>query len=157
MRATGGGSATTTHAENIGVMAATRVYSTAAYWVAAAEAIALLLCPKVGAAISAIPPGVLGGATVVLYGLEGHSRHRPRRVPVTGFLTAAHLGSRRRRRGVDRRARLRLATVAVGLDRGRQRHEYAVLADLVDQPCGLERVPQILLNPRHCEHDSAPF
>jgi uracil-xanthine permease len=67
----GGGSATTTYAENIGVMAATRVYSTAAYWVAASVAIALSLCPKVGAAISAIPPGVLGGATVVLYGLVG--------------------------------------------------------------------------------------
>jgi uracil-xanthine permease len=67
----GGGSATTTYAENIGVMAATRVYSTAAYWVAAAVAIALSLCPKMGAAISAIPPGVLGGATVVLYGLVG--------------------------------------------------------------------------------------
>src|SRR5882757_7192080 len=35
----GGGSATTTYAENIGVMAATRVYSTAAYWIAAAVAI----------------------------------------------------------------------------------------------------------------------
>lgn len=56
---------------NIGVMGATRIYSTAAYWVAAAVAIALSLCPKVGAAISAIPPGVLGGATVVLYGLVG--------------------------------------------------------------------------------------
>jgi uracil-xanthine permease len=67
----GGGSATTTYAENIGVMAATRIYSTAAYWVAAAVAIALSLCPKVGATISAIPPGVLGGATVVLYGLVG--------------------------------------------------------------------------------------
>ncbi|RZT18020.1 uracil-xanthine permease [Mycobacterium sp. BK558] len=67
----GGGSATTTYAENIGVMAATRVYSTAPYWVAAAVAIVLSLCPKVGAAISAIPPGVLGGATVVLYGLVG--------------------------------------------------------------------------------------
>jgi uracil-xanthine permease len=67
----GGGSATTTYAENIGVMAATRVYSTAAYWVAASVAILLSLCPKVGAAISAIPPGVLGGATVVLYGLVG--------------------------------------------------------------------------------------
>ncbi len=52
-------------------MAATRVYSTAAYWVAAMVAIALSLCPKVGAAISAIPPGVLGGATIVLYGLVG--------------------------------------------------------------------------------------
>jgi xanthine/uracil permease len=29
------------------------------------------LCPKVGAAISAVPPGVLGGATIVLYGLVG--------------------------------------------------------------------------------------
>jgi uracil-xanthine permease len=67
----GGGSATTTYAENIGVMAATRVYSTAAYWIAAAVAIGLALCPKVGATISAIPPGVLGGATIVLYGLVG--------------------------------------------------------------------------------------
>jgi xanthine/uracil permease len=67
----GGGAATTTYAENIGVMAAVRVYSTAAYWVAAAVAIALSLCPKVGATISAIPPGVLGGATVVLHGLVG--------------------------------------------------------------------------------------
>ena len=67
----GGGSATTTYAENIGVMAATRVYSTAAYWIAAVVAIVLALCPKVGAAISAIPPGVLGGATIVLYGLVG--------------------------------------------------------------------------------------
>ena len=67
----GGGSATTTYTENIGVMAATRVYSTAAYWVAAAVAIVLSLCPKVGAAISAIPPRVLGGAAVVLYGLVG--------------------------------------------------------------------------------------
>jgi len=67
----GGGSATTTYAENIGVMAATRVYSTAAYWVAAIVAIALSLCPKVGAVISAIPAGVLGGATIVLYGLVG--------------------------------------------------------------------------------------
>jgi uracil-xanthine permease len=67
----GGGSATTTYAENIGVMAATRVYSTAAYWIAAAVAIALSLCPKVGAVISAVPAGVLGGATIVLYGLVG--------------------------------------------------------------------------------------
>ncbi|MGE0215505.1 uracil-xanthine permease family protein [Mycolicibacterium sp.] len=67
----GGGSATTTYAENIGVMAATRVYSTAAYWVAAVVAIVLSLCPKVGAVIVAIPAGVLGGATVVLYGLVG--------------------------------------------------------------------------------------
>ncbi|MCF8587528.1 uracil-xanthine permease family protein [Gordonia liuliyuniae] len=67
----GGGTATTTYAENIGVMAATRVYSTAAYWIAAGVAVVLSLCPKIGAVISAIPPGVLGGATIVLYGLVG--------------------------------------------------------------------------------------
>jgi len=67
----GGGSGTTTYAENIGVMAATRVYSTAAYYVAAIVAILLGLCPKFGALIFAIPGGVLGGITVVLYGMIG--------------------------------------------------------------------------------------
>lgn len=66
-----GGSPTTTYAENIGVMAATKVYSTAAYWVAGAAAILLGLSPKVGAVIASIPPGVLGGVTVALYGLVG--------------------------------------------------------------------------------------
>ncbi|HEY9293916.1 MAG TPA: solute carrier family 23 protein [Microlunatus sp.] len=67
----GGGSGTTTYGENIGVMAATRIYSTAAYWVAAIVAIVLGLSPKVGAAINTIPPGVLGGVTTALYGLIG--------------------------------------------------------------------------------------
>jgi uracil-xanthine permease len=67
----GGGSGTTTYAENIGVMAATRVFSTAAYWVAAATALALSLSPKFGALIATIPAGVLGGATTVLYGMIG--------------------------------------------------------------------------------------
>ncbi|WP_127784131.1 solute carrier family 23 protein [Rhodococcus sp. X156] len=66
-----GGSPTTTYAENIGVMAATRVYSTAAYWVAAAVAVLLGFCPKFGAVVSATPGGVLGGVTVVLYGMIG--------------------------------------------------------------------------------------
>ena len=66
-----GGSGTTTYAENIGVMAATRVYSTAAYWVAGATAVLLGLSPKFGALIGTIPKGVLGGATVALYGLIG--------------------------------------------------------------------------------------
>jgi xanthine/uracil permease len=52
-------------------MAATRVYSTAAYWVAAAVAILLGFCPKFGAIVSATPGGVLGGITVVLYGMIG--------------------------------------------------------------------------------------
>lgn len=67
----GGGSGTTTYAENIGVMAATRVYSTAAYWVAAATAIVLSFSPKFGALVFTIPDGVIGGATLVLYGLIG--------------------------------------------------------------------------------------
>ena len=66
-----GGSPTTTYAENIGVMAATRVYSTAAYYVAAIVAILLGFCPKFGALINATPGGVLGGITVVLYGMIG--------------------------------------------------------------------------------------
>ena len=66
-----GGSPTTTYAENIGVMAATRVYSTAAYYVAAVVAILLGLIPKFGALINIVPGGVLGGITVVLYGMIG--------------------------------------------------------------------------------------
>ena len=66
-----GGSGTTTYAENIGVMAATRVYSTAAYWVAAFTAVLLAFVPKFGALIFTIPTGVLGGACIVLYGLIG--------------------------------------------------------------------------------------
>ena len=69
--ATFGGSPTTTYAENIGVMAATRVYSTAAYYVAAAVAILFGLSPKFGALVASIPGGVLGGITVVLYGMIG--------------------------------------------------------------------------------------
>jgi len=66
-----GASPTTTYAENIGVMAATRVYSTAAYYVAAIVAILFGFSPKFGAAVSSVPPGVLGGITVILYGMIG--------------------------------------------------------------------------------------
>ena len=67
----GGGSGTTTYAENVGVMAATRVYSTAAYAVAAACALLLSMSPKFGALIATVPAGVLGGAATVLYGMIG--------------------------------------------------------------------------------------
>ena len=67
----GGGSGTTTYAENIGVMAATRVYSTAAYWIAALGALILSVSPKFGALLSAIPGGVLGGAQTALFGMIG--------------------------------------------------------------------------------------
>jgi uracil-xanthine permease len=64
-----GGSGTTTYAENIGVMGFTRVYSTLACVIAGCVAIALGLLPKLGAVISAIPIGVLGGAVTVLFGM----------------------------------------------------------------------------------------
>ncbi|MDY5148822.1 nitrate reductase [Actinotignum sanguinis] len=67
----GGGSGTTTYAENIGVMAATRVYSTAAYIVAAVTALLLSMFPKFGVVVATIPPGVLGGAATILYGMIG--------------------------------------------------------------------------------------
>jgi len=66
-----GGSATTTYGENIGVMTATRVFSTAAYVVAGLVAMLLSLSPKFGALLNTIPAGVIGGVTVALYGLIG--------------------------------------------------------------------------------------
>lgn len=65
----GGGTGVTTYAENIGVMAVTRVYSTLVFVVAALVAILLGLSPKFGALIGSIPLGVLGGVTTVLFGL----------------------------------------------------------------------------------------
>jgi NCS2 family nucleobase:cation symporter-2 len=67
----GGGSGTTTYAENIGVMAATRVYSTAAYWIAGLGAVLLSLSPKFGAVLSATPAGALGGVSTALFGMIG--------------------------------------------------------------------------------------
>ena len=67
----GGGSGTTTYAENIGVMAATRVYSTAAYWIAGIGAVVLSICPKFGAVLSATPVGALGGVGTALFGMIG--------------------------------------------------------------------------------------
>ena len=67
----GGGVGTTTYAENIGVMASSKVYSTAAYWVAGATALALAFLPKFGALIATIPAGVAAGAGIILYGMIG--------------------------------------------------------------------------------------
>jgi hypothetical protein len=47
------------------------VYSTAAYYVAALVAILFGLSPKFGALVASVPGGVLGGITVVLYGMIG--------------------------------------------------------------------------------------
>jgi putative pyrimidine permease RutG len=67
--AMGGGTPQTTYAENMGVMAITRVFSSYNFVMAAAIAILLGLCPKFGALIRSIPNPVLGGVTLILYGL----------------------------------------------------------------------------------------
>lgn len=65
----GGGTGVTTYAENIGVMAVTRIYSTLVFVVAALAAILLGFSPKFGALISTIPGPVLGGLAIVVFGL----------------------------------------------------------------------------------------
>jgi len=67
--AMGGGTPQTTYAENMGVMAITRVFSVHNFIAAACIAVLLGLCPKFGAVILSIPAPVLGGVTIILYGL----------------------------------------------------------------------------------------
>ena len=64
-----GGTGVTTYAENIGVMAVTRIYSTLVFVVAALIAVVLGFSPKFGALIQTIPAPVLGGMSVVVFGL----------------------------------------------------------------------------------------
>lgn len=64
-----GGTGVTTYAENIGVMAATKIYSTAIFVVAAVIAVLLGFSPKFGAVIQAIPLPVMGGVSIVVFGL----------------------------------------------------------------------------------------
>ncbi len=64
-----GGTGVTTYAENIGVMAATKIYSTAIFVVAAVIAVVLGFSPKFGAVIQAIPLPVMGGVSIVVFGL----------------------------------------------------------------------------------------
>ena len=65
-----GGPPTTTYAENIGVMSVTRVYSTQVFWFAAGFALLVGgFCPKLAAFISSIPVPVMGGVSLLLFGL----------------------------------------------------------------------------------------
>ncbi len=64
-----GGTGVTTYAENIGVMAVTKIYSTVVFVIAALIAIALGFSPKFGALIQTIPGPVLGGVSIVVFGL----------------------------------------------------------------------------------------
>jgi putative pyrimidine permease RutG len=65
----GGGTGVTTYAENIGVMAVTKIYSSLVFVIAAFVAIALGFSPMFGALVLSIPQPVLGGMAVVLFGL----------------------------------------------------------------------------------------
>ena len=64
-----GGTGVTTYAENIGVMAATKIYSTAVFLTAALIAVLLGFSPKFGAVIQTIPLPVMGGVSIVVFGL----------------------------------------------------------------------------------------
>lgn len=64
-----GGTGVTTYAENMGVMAVTRIYSTIVFVVAAAIAILFGFSPKFGALILTIPGPVIGGLSIVIFGL----------------------------------------------------------------------------------------
>jgi len=64
-----GGTGVTTYAENMGVMAVTRIYSTLVFVVAAGFAILLGFSPKFGALILTIPGPVIGGLSIVIFGL----------------------------------------------------------------------------------------
>ena len=64
-----GGTGVTTYAENIGVMTVTRIYSTLVFVLAAIIAILLGFSPKFGALIQTIPGPVLGGMSIVVFGL----------------------------------------------------------------------------------------
>jgi uracil-xanthine permease len=64
-----GGTGVTTYAENMGVMAVTRIYSTLVFVVAAFIAILLGFSPKFGALIGTIPGPVIGGLSIVIFGL----------------------------------------------------------------------------------------
>ena len=64
-----GGTGVTTYAENMGVMAVTRIYSTLVFAAAGLMAILFGLSPKFGALIQTIPGPVIGGLSVVVFGL----------------------------------------------------------------------------------------
>lgn len=64
-----GGPANTTYSENTGVLALTKVYDPWVMRIAACFAIVLSMIPKLGAVISTIPGPVIGGISIVLFGM----------------------------------------------------------------------------------------
>jgi len=69
-----GGSPSTTYAENIGVMAVTKVYATQIFWYAGAFAFVIGgFVPKLKFLIQSIPVPVMGGISLLLFGLIASS------------------------------------------------------------------------------------
>ena len=64
-----GGPANTTYGENTGVLALTKVYDPRVIRIAACFAILLSFSPKVAAVINTIPSAVIGGVSLILYGM----------------------------------------------------------------------------------------
>lgn len=64
-----GGPANTTYSENIGVLALTKVHNPVIMRIAAVFAIILGIMPKLGAIISSVPSSVVGGISIVLFGM----------------------------------------------------------------------------------------
>ncbi|MCD6434891.1 MAG: uracil permease [Clostridiales bacterium] len=64
-----GGPANTTYSENTGVLALTRVFDPVIMRIAAVFAICLGFIPKMSALIRTIPVGVIGGISIILFGM----------------------------------------------------------------------------------------
>lgn len=64
-----GGPANTTYSENTGVLALTKVYDPKVMRIAACFAILFAIIPKLGALISTIPTPVVGGISIILFGM----------------------------------------------------------------------------------------
>ena len=64
-----GGPANTTYGENTGVLALTKVYDPLVMQIAAVFAIILSFFPVVSDIIRSIPPAILGGVSLILYGM----------------------------------------------------------------------------------------
>lgn len=64
-----GGPANTTYGENTGVLALSKVYDPSVVRIAAYIAILFSFCPKFAAVINAMPSGIVGGISFVLYGM----------------------------------------------------------------------------------------
>lgn len=64
-----GGPANTTYSENTGVLALTKAWDPKIMQIAAAFAILLGLVPKLAAVISTIPTAIIGGISIILFGM----------------------------------------------------------------------------------------